>query len=451
MKAIKKFPVDTKQLSPKEKAVLKRLILAAELIVPIYLKQKNDKYPGANFFPFDANREEIEKAAQDNPKILDPYTFVERDKKGKLIAIPFHIKFQKELQKVAKALKEAARLSDDKPFKSYLISRADSLLSGNYEKSEIVWLKTPPSKFNFVIGPVERYLDKLFFKKCAYYAWVGINDEKETEKAEKLKKLILLSRKKITPGSTRVALPRLQISVNKTAIFSGLMADFMFTGVNLPNDINLMKKYGSILTISETSLAEKFKKDHLPVFQAVFAKDFQKNYSKEELYLGSLRCIILHEISHSLIRYEDAEERLKDLFPFFDELYAYILGIKYCGSLLLKNAMTQKELEAILIMNICRNFTWYLDLLKNPGVAHYAMGAAITFNFFLKEGAIKEEKGISWPNFAKLFICLDELCHILEYHLALGNYQDAKKFVDKYGSFELLKKYSLTKLKKFIK
>lgn len=442
MKSIKKFKVDTNDLSSVEKVVFDKLVTAAELISPIYLKQKNHKYPGANFYPHDVSKEEIENAARRNPAILDPYTFVERDKSGKLIVIPFHLKFKKELKPVAKLLIEAAELSDNKNFSWYLRSRAESLLDGDYRKSEIIWLKTEPFKFGFVIGPIERYLDKLFFRKCAYQAWVGIFDEKMTKEAERLKRMILTSRRKILLGSEKVDVSKLGIRVDKTVIFSGQKADFMPTGSNLPNDVNLMEKYGSNLTIFETSLDEKFQNDHFPIFKSIFAKNSQRSYSRSELYLGSFRCILLHEISHSLIRYRDAEERLKDLFPIFDELYAYILGIKGCGTLLLKGAMSQKELEAILIMHVCRNFTWWLDSIKNPDVNHYAIGAAIAQNFFLREGAIKEDKGISWPDFAKLFICIDGLSHLLEYYMALGNYNEAKEFVDKYCSFNAFKNFS---------
>ena len=450
MRGIKKFKIDTKELSQKEKVLFKKLISAAELIAPLYLKQKNNKHPGANFYPYDATKEEIERAARKNPAILSSYTFVERDKAGKLIAIPYHLKFKKELKPISEFLEEAADLSEDKNFSLYLRSRAKSLLDDNYEKSEIIWLKTNSFKFGFIIGPIERYLDRLFFKKCAYQSWIGFLDEGKTKEAEKIKNAILTGRRKILSGSEKAEISKLGIRVDRTAIFSGLIADFMFTGTNLPNDVKLMEKYGSKLTIFESSLESKFKGDHLPIFKAVFDKKFQKSYSEEDLYKGSLRCILLHEISHSLIRYRDAEERLKDLFPVFDELYAYILGIKNCGILFLKGVMNQKELEAILIMHICRNFTWWLDSIKNPDVKHYAIGAVIAQNFFLKEGAMREKGGISWPNFTKLFICINELSRLLEYYLAVGSYEEAKEFIGEYGSFNVFKRFSpqLTKISK---
>ena len=450
MEGIKKFKIGTKELSQKEKVLFGKLISAAELITPLYLKQKNNKHPGANFYPYDATKEEIERAARKNPAILSPYTFVERDKAGKLIAIPYHLKFKKELKPISELLEEAADLSEDKNFSLYLRSRAKSLLDGSYEKSEIIWLKTEPVKFGFIIGPIERYLDKLFFKKCAYQSWVGLLDEEKTKEAEKFKNAILAGRRKILSGSEKAEISKLGVRVDRTAIFSGLIADFMFAGTNLPNDVRLMEKHGSNLTIFESSLESNFKGNRLSIFKAVFDKKFQKSYSEEDLYKGSLRCILLHEISHSLIRYRDAEERLKDLFPVFDELYAYILGIKGCGVLFLKGVMNQKELEAVLIMYICLNFACWLDSIKSPDKEHYTIGAAITQNFFLKEEAMREKGGISWPNFTKLFICIDELSRLLEYHLAVGSYEEAKDFIGEYSSFNVFKRFSsqLSKISK---
>ncbi len=442
MEGIKKFKVNTEGLSQKEKVLLEKLVSAAELINPIYLKQKNKKYPRNSFYPSDADKEEIEKAAKDDPDILDPYTMVERNKSGKLVAIPFHEKFKEELKPVVKLLKEAADISGDKSFSKYLETRANSLLNGDYKKSMITWLKTPACKISIMIGPIERYLDQMFFRKCAYQAWVGIMDEKRTKQAQMFKKMILTGQRKILPGAEKIDVRKLVIRIDQAVIYSGQKADSMPTGTNLPNNVKLMKKYGSKLTIFTTPLDLKFREDHFPIFKAIFKKDFQKPYSEEELYEASLYCILLHEIAHSLIRYKDAEKRLKDLFPVFDELYAYVLGIKACGTLLLKDALSQKELEAIIIMHIARNFTWWLDSFSNPAALAYAKGSAIAQNFYLKEGAIKEKDGIFFPDFAKLLICIAELCSQLDYYMALGNYKEAENFVKRYSSPEVFEKFS---------
>lgn len=450
MNGIKRFKVETKGLSPREKLLLKKLISAAEFLAPIYLKQRNNKYPGANFYPRNATKKEIECAAKKNPAILNPYTLVEKDSSGKLIAVPFHIKFKEELKKIAKILNEAARLSRDKRFKDYLKSRAKDLLTDNYDKSNILWLKTEHSRIGCVIGPFDRYLDKLFFKKRAYMAWVGILDEKQTKAAAKFKSMILLSERKLLPGARKAKIPNVKIRIENTAIFSGLIADFMFVGNNLPSsaDLQLIKKHGTLFTIFKPSARRRFEKWIYSSFKKVFNKNFQKNYTKEGLYLAFLRSIILHETCHSLIRYEDAIARLQEFFPYFDEIYADILGVKSCGSLLLKDAITQKELEKILINHICRGFYWLKVITKQPFLTHYAVGEAISLNFLLEGKTLKKKGNFFWPDFSKLFICIDQLSHILEYYLALGNYNEAKEFLKKYGSFKPFQRYFSPKLKK---
>jgi len=132
---------------------------------------------------------------------------------------------------------------------------------------------------------------------------------------------------------------------------------------------------------------------------------------------------------------------LKEYFPIFDEITASVYGVKACGSLLLKNIITQKELESIMVMFTALAFSWWISYQKEHGVIHYAQGFAIALNYFLESGAIREANGFSWPNFTKLFVSIDELASTLERILAVGTYEDAKDFVDKYASLDIFKRF----------
>src|SRR3990167_7454225 len=94
--AIVKFSQESLGLTSSEKKVVAKLVEAAKLISVIYEKQENFKYNGANFYPHDATKAEILKAADNNPEILCPYAMVERDSHKNLIATPSHIKFKKD-------------------------------------------------------------------------------------------------------------------------------------------------------------------------------------------------------------------------------------------------------------------------------------------------------------------------------------------------------------------
>ncbi|MDP2632536.1 MAG: hypothetical protein Q8P25_02335 [Candidatus Curtissbacteria bacterium] len=431
------------KVNSEEQKVLAKLIKAAEAIVPIYQKQENPKFPGANFYPHDVTNEEIIEAAKENPDILSPYTMVERDKKGKLFTIPYHTKFKKELAKTAILLREAAKLTKNKDFAHRLCLQANALTDGSYEISDIYWITMKPYKIDIAIGPIDRLDDRLMFKKASFEAWVGVIDDAKTKNAKIIQNSIYDVKRKIFASSEKANfLDKTQLRVDKTLIFSGLFARGMFTSNSLPTDPNLMERYGIKITFFDTSLDLKFNNQHLPIFKRIFEKGFQRDYSEEILKDGSFRNVLLHEIGHSLLRYKDAESRLRELFPIIDELSATIYGIKSCASLVLKGIISEKELEAIMIMFICRAFTWWIDSKKQPSLEAFAIGHALALNHFLANGAVQESNGISWPNFYKMFLGIEELSDALERLISIGTYNDAKHFIDKYGSFMIYSRFT---------
>lgn len=441
-RSIVRFLYRSKGITSTEKKVIGLLTKAAELVAQLYELQENPKFPGANFYPHDANKNEIIEASKKNPNILSPYSVVERDKTGNLVSVPFYLKYKDLLTKISKLIKGAAKITDNKDFANRLYLQADALLDGNYEASDIYWLSLKPYKIDFVIGPIERYNDKLLFTKCSYQCWVGLMDEERTKDAIKFKDYIVGARRRVLAPTEKVDfMDKIQIRVDDSLIFTGLIAKFMFTSSNLPNDVNLMEKYGSEVVIFNPAFEQKFEKEHFPIFRAVFEEQFQNLYPVRVLEIGSLRNTYLHEISHPFLRYRDAERRLKEYFPVFDELAASVFGVRQCGALLLKDAISQKELEAIMVMFVARAFSWWLSYLKEPGVLHYAQGFAIALNFFLESGAIRGSNGFSWPNFTKLFVSIDELSDILERILAVGTYEDGKKFTEKYASLDVFERF----------
>ena len=94
-----------------------------------------------------------------------------------------------------------------------------------------------------------------------------------------------------------------------------------------------------------------------------------------------------------------------------------------------------------MVMFIALAFSWWISYLKEPDVLHYAQGFAISLNFFLESGAIREQNGFSWPNFTKLYVSISELSDTLERILAIGTYEDAKIFVDKYASLDIYERF----------
>src|SRR3990167_11530460 len=182
--SVRTFKLDekfVKGLTASEKKILPILIQAVKQIDKIFLVQENDLHKGANLYPNDATREEIERAAKDNSRIFSPFTIVKRDNTGKLIAVDYHKEYSKVLSSVSSLLQKASKLSGNKSFKRYLVTLSMGLAEGKYQESDRAWLAIKDSNIEVIIGPHERYIDKLFFIKRAYQASVGIIDWEKTQ------------------------------------------------------------------------------------------------------------------------------------------------------------------------------------------------------------------------------------------------------------------------------
>lgn len=434
---IREYQVDISDLSPSEKRVFTKLVEAARLVGPLYAKQLTSLYPKG------ITKEELEAVALKDPAILDPYTVVERKKNGtNLVSVPYHVKFRKDLLPISKILKEAAKLSDNKDFSRRLVMQANALIDGSYAAADIYWLSMKPYKLDIVVGPLDRYDDPFFFKKCSYEAWVGIMNDDMTTDALYFKKLFSVSQK-ITPTIERIDIwDKIQLRVDKTAIFSGFVAKHIFTCSNLPNDAFLIEKYGSEIMFFEQAINHKFEERHYPIFQNLFHPMFKRSFTKEELRKAAFRMMIVHELGHPFLRYRFAEDRLKELFPIIDEIAPSVVGLKNLGLLFLKDVISQKELEAILVMFLCWALDWQEEVAEESSIESFVRGNAIALNFLFSSGALKEQGGISWANFMKMFISLDELAEITEKILASGSYNDAKRIVNTYGSLDIFEKFA---------
>lgn len=421
------------KLSNNEKQVLEILSEVAKLIIPIYKQQENSEFPGANFYPHDATKEEIRKAANKDPQILSPYTVVEREG-GELVAIPYHIKYADLLKPIATKLKEAAKKTTDKEFGETLMVQARTLLDGSYEKATAAWLKTRLYVLDISIGPNDYFDDQLFHIKNSYQAWVGVLDKERTKKFNNYKSTIQNARRKALILGERVDIhDNVKVKVIDTVLFSGLMARTKFQGVNYPINIDFVEKYGSEITLFNQPNDRLVQERVIPVFNTIFSKEFKEEYSIEDLRRGNLRYTAMHEFAHSYLYYRNASENLQDLFRAIYELAATLLGFRMAGALLLKDRISNKQFESMIVAYLCGSLFLVNKGFTGKFLPEYTLGATIFINFLWESGALKNAGGMAIPNFMKIFVALQDLFHILELLLSTGTREKAEVFIKQYG------------------
>lgn len=412
-------------LSESEKAVLKLLVEAGKLIVPIYLEQEKQ-------IKEEISAKEIQKAAQKDPAILSPYTVVEKVD-GKLVATPYHIKYAELLKPIAEKLNQAAELTDSKEFGRALKIQARALLNGSYEQAIATWLKLKPYVLDISIGPLD-YLNRLSPGKAVYQSWVGVLDIEGTKRLNDYRIVTFHASRKALAHQERIEnFGYVKAKTIDEVMLSGLMARSRFVGLNLPMDVNLVEKYGSEVTIFNQVNNLRLKEQIMPTFNRIFSPAFKEGFTQEDLRRGSLRYVALHELAHSYLYYRNSIKNLQDLFPVIYELTATLLGMRIAGSLLLKDKITNKQLESMIVAFICRSLDLIEKNKKDKFMINYVLGGDIFINYMLERGAIKQKEGMAIPNFTKVFLALHELSYRMESMLSLGIRGDAEVFIQKYG------------------
>lgn len=423
------------KLSKNESKVLQFLVEAGRLVTPLYQLQENKQFLGANFYPPDATKEEIQKAAEQEPLLLSPYTVIERID-GKLVAIPYHIKYKDLLKPIAAKLDQASGLTDSKEFSRLLKLQAKALLDGSYEDAISASIKTEAYVLDIYIGPLN-YFSRIFAGKAAYQAWVGVLDIEGTKRLNSYKKVVFNASRKALGANYRVEnFDNVKAKTIDEVLLSGLMARSRFVGLSLPMDTDWIEKYGSEVTIFNQANNLRLEKQIIPTFNNIFSPAFKEGFSSEDLRRASLRYVALHELAHNYLYYKDSAKNLQNLYPVIYELTATLLGMRIAGSLLLKDRITSKQLESMIVAFVSRSFDLIKKSKENKFMINYALGGAIFINFMLESGAIKQKGGIAITNFAKIFLSLHELSYMLERLLSSGTKEDAEVLIEKYGQVD---------------
>ena len=419
---IKRLDIALEGINPEERELSAKLIEAAITIAPIYALQQNDNYLGANFYPPDIAPEEIEEASKKDPTILSEYTVVKRDSGGALTAVPYHQEYRDLLTPASERLIQAAQACPDEDFKKYLNLRAQSLLDGDYEKSEKLWLAKPEPPIDIVIGPYDRYIDRLLSRKFAYLAWTGVIDREETTKSQRFVNAFVEAHN--WQGSP------IKVRADRTRIFTGL-ASIGWSANNLPCQQDWREKYGSKITIFLPSFHERFAQ-RLQALRSIWlasreaSPDYLEGISRIEL--------LAHESSHPLIRRAGDQQRLKRHYSTISELYCDTLGI-YVSKELIAKEISQQDWELLIPTSCAWGVAWYREIQAPSVLSTYLSTKIIGFNYLLEKNAISVHNGtlrVTSPD--RLDESLGEFTQELEVLVSEGTEEEAGKFIARYDN-----------------
>lgn len=356
------------------------------------------KPPGANFYPPDMTRQEFYDWIRNHPEDREPFesatTLIRRDGKN-LIAVPYAEAYRGHLTRAADSLSEAARITGESTLKTFLKSRAKSLLSNAYVSSDGDWLDLA-GPIEIVIGPYETYEDRLLGIKAAFESFLCVADREESRKLQKIEK---------TQEELEDSLPipdRLK-NFERDPSSSIKIVDEILTGgdarcgiqtsaFNLPNDERVRNAKGSKKVLLKNVMRAKFERCLIPIVDSVLSEAGARRVSFDAYF----HHVLMHEVSHSLGpgnitvngRETTVSRALQSQYAPIEECKADILGLltvqRLVDRCLLPVSITDDLYESVLA-------GLFRSLRFGPESAH-GIGVAIQLNFYLSNRAIRVER-----------------------------------------------------------
>lgn len=263
-----------------------------------FLEGVGHKPVGANYYPTDMTKEEFEAADLPDKKSL--YTFLRRDANGKLITIPYHKQFEKEVAEIASLLKQAAELTDNAELKKYLTLRAEAFLTDEYYASDIAWMDMKTNPIDIITGPIETYEDGLFGYKASHETYVLIKDKAWSQRLERYTAMlpglqqglpVNAKYKKEKPGSDS------QLAAYDVVYYAGdCNAGGKTIAVNLPNDEKVQLEKGTRRSQLKNAMQAKFDKILVPIANELIDSSQRKYINFDAFFANTM----FHEVAHGL-------------------------------------------------------------------------------------------------------------------------------------------------------
>jgi hypothetical protein len=438
-----KMPFHQEGLNPREIALVRKLVEAANYIEQIYWRQSDpeglklyvslhgskkpqdmklrrflkingSRYdlvdemkpfvgtapapPGRALYPAGLTREDIEKYAAQHPEqkaaLYGDFNVV-RKAGVALIAIPYHVEFAQFLRPAAKALHEAAALSDDAGFATFLRLRADALLTDDYYKSDLAWLDLKDPKFDLILAPYETYLDNLLGVKTSYGAAALIRNEEESKKLEIYQKYVPNLQEALPLDKTDLPSKHGHLTpmeVMDAPFRTGdLLHGYQAVADNLPNDPRVHAAKGSKKIFFKNFMDARVNEVILPLAKRLMREDQAAKASSD----GYLASTLMHEISHELgPNYSRTPQGLTDIresiggsFSGLEEAKADVVGMFGLQWLSAHGAVSREKLEEDYISYVAGNLRTMRFGIAEP----HGRAEMMEFNYLSQQGAITRD------------------------------------------------------------
>ena len=395
-----------------------------------FLPEYGEMPQGAGFYPVDMTKEEFE--AWENPDKTSQYTLIKRDENGQLQAVWFHDAYAEQINKVAELLNKAADLAGDKEFADYLRLRAKAVLTDDYFESDMAWMDVRNNNVDFVVGPIENYVDALYGYKAAHEAFILIKDQEWSKQLAHYASLLPLLQTQLPVAEEyKAEKPGADADLAVyDAIFYG--GDCNMAGktiaINLPNDERVQLQKGTRKLQLKNAMKAKFDNILVPISDVLMTPESRENVKFEAFFAN----VMFHEVAHgmgiknTLDGQGTVRHALKEQYSAIEEAKADILGLY----LVTKLSEMGEYTNSTLVENYTTFMAGIFRSVRFGASSAHGKANMLTFNFLEKEGAFtRNEEGMYAINFENMKAAVAKLGGEILKAQGDGNYEFVKEWI----------------------
>lgn len=412
------------------------------------------KPEGANFYPPDATKAEVEKWIQSLPpteraRATGFFTVIRRA--GNTFSIvPYSLEYQPELARAADLLREAAKLTAEPTLATFLTKRADAFLSNDYYDSDVAWMEIQGA-IEPTIGPYEVYEDEWFNYKAAFESFIAVKDETETARLQRFAGELqdIEDHLPIDPTYRNPKLAALApiAVVNEIFVAGDANHGVQTAAFNLPNDERVIREKGAKRVMLKNVQDAKFAKVLVPISTVVLAAADQNRVAFDAFFTH----ILVHELMHGLGphgitlngRQTTVRQELKEMYSALEEAKADISAL-FAIQYMIDKGTLPKTLEDTLYTTFLASA--FRSIRFGLNEAH-GRGIAIQLNYLMDQGGfVVRPDGTFGVDRAKITEGVAALTREIMTIQAEGSYEKAKALAERLAVVRPPVKSALDKL-----
>ncbi|MCB9790977.1 hypothetical protein H6764_03075 [Candidatus Nomurabacteria bacterium] len=431
------FEFPKSKFSKKERELIAILCEVGEVIHKIWDKQYDSKAGRANFYPSGVSKKQIVEAAKKDKDILAPYTLVKKDK-GKLVAVSYRDEYKKEIDQICVLLDKAADVADSRGMRKFFLQTRKAFDKGDFNTALRVYLGNIDLQFDILVGPTETYNDKLFGKKKAFEYILSVYNPEESKYVEQMERVMqnisILKPKRSV--AEKIDAKKVRVRVDDAIMYAGPNASLHPSSTNLPNEPEMVAKYGTKISVYRNAMHDKFEKKikpHVSRFVDIGLTD-------SELEEGYFRLIMLHEITEGVVKFSDMQKRLEQYFDAVREFNAFILGVKSASYHVLQGLIDTKQYHSILFGLMLYGIDVGARYQNDSSLIEYARGFSVLLSFALERGSIEIVDKKIKVDPVMLSSDIDVMSSVMLQLSEEGSVSDAETLFNEYADFSVFEK-----------